>query len=54
MNPAMLIIIALGAIFLWIVLAEKYKDIGNAVDDTVGYAIEEMKENKNDDSYFQK
>lgn len=43
MNPAMLIIIALGAIFLWIVLAEKYKDIGDTIDYTVGYAIEEMK-----------
>ena len=48
MNPAMLIIIALGAIFLWLILAEKYKDIGDAVDDTVGYAIEEMKEKDNE------
>lgn len=51
MNPAMLIIIALGAVFLWIILAEKYKDIGDAVDDTVGYAIDEMKENEDDDRF---
>lgn len=48
MNPAMLIIIAVGCFLGWALLSGVYKAVGGAVKDVAEDAVNEMKEEEDE------
>lgn len=50
MNPALIIIIVLAAIIAWFLLARFYKPVGTTVVDMGEYAINEMKEEDDEET----
>jgi hypothetical protein len=47
MNPAMLILIFIGAIILWFLCSSLYKTVGETVGDVIESAIHEIKSEDN-------
>lgn len=48
MNPALLIIIAIGCVLGWALLSGVYKAVGGAVKDVAEDAVNEMKEDEDE------